>query len=236
LSTASAGDELVVVRGLEKVYRSGTQIVHALAGVDLVVRAGEFIAIVGTSGSGKTTLLNCMSGLDDFDGGSVAIDGVDVATLSESERTRQRASSLAFVFQNANLLTAFTAHENVALPMILIGAPPKDARQRARAALERVGMEHRLEHFPAELSGGEQQRVAIARALVKRPRIVFADEPTGNLDTHSAAEIMTLLRELRADGTTLILVTHDPSIAAEADRRLEVRDGRIVGDRARSGG
>ena len=236
MSDASAGHELVVVRGLEKQYHSGPQVVHALGGVDLVVHAGEFVAIVGTSGSGKTTLLNCMSGLDDVDGGSVTIDGVDLATLSEAERTRQRASSLPFVFQNANLLSAFTAHENVALPLVLTGVRPKDARRSARAALERVGMDHRLEHFPAELSGGEQQRVAIARALVKRPRIVFADEPTGNLDTHSAAEVMTLLRELRADGATLVLVTHDPAIAAQADRRLEVRDGRIIDDRAHAGG
>ena len=228
---APDGAGILVAHGVEKSYRSGPETVHALAGIDLAVREGEFLAIVGASGSGKTTLLNCLSGLDDVDGGSVVLDGVDLATLNEAGRTRRRAATTGFVFQNANLLSAFTALENVALPRTLTGTSLEDARAAARATLERVGMGSRLGHYPAALSGGEQQRVAIARALVARPRVVFADEPTGNLDTHTAGEVMTLLRELSAHGTTLLLVTHDAAIAGQADRCVEMRDGRIVGER-----
>jgi putative ABC transport system ATP-binding protein len=194
------------------------------------VREGEFLAVTGPSGSGKTTLLNCLSGLDDIDAGSVVLDGVDLASANDARRTEQRASSMGFVFQTANLLPVFTALENVALPMVLAGTAPKDARLVARLALERVGVGHRLGHFPSHLSGGEQQRVAIARAFAKRPRIVWADEPTGNLDTRTADQVIGLLRELHADGTTLILITHDVRLAAQADRGIEVRDGRVVID------
>ena len=219
---------LLVAERVHKSYRTEAEVVHALVDVDVTVQEGEFLAVTGPSGSGKTTLLNCLSGLDDIDAGSIVLDGVDLAAADDARRTEQRASSMGFVFQTANLLPVFTALENVALPMVLAGTAPKEARSVARLALERVGVGHRLGHFPSQLSGGEQQRVAIARAFAKRPRIVWADEPTGNLDTHTADEVMGLLRELHAGGTTLILVTHDVGLAAQADRAIDVRDGRVA--------
>jgi putative ABC transport system ATP-binding protein len=219
---------VLVATGVDKSYRTGAEVVHALAHVDLTVGDGEFLAVTGPSGSGKTTLLNCLSGLDDIDAGSVVLDGLELASASDDRRTEQRASSMGFVFQTSNLLPVFTALENVALPMVLTGVPRKQARRAAHAALERVGVENRAGHFPSQLSGGEQQRVAIARAFAKHPRIVWADEPTGNLDTTTARQVLELLREMHSEGTTLILVTHDAELAAAADRRVEVRDGRVV--------
>ena len=219
---------VLVATGVDKSYRTGAEVVHALAHVDLTVGDGEFLAVTGPSGSGKTTLLNCLSGLDDIDAGSVVLDGLDLVAASDDRRTEQRASSMGFVFQTSNLLPVFTALENVALPMVLTGVPRRQARHAARAALERVGVEDRAGHFPSQLSGGEQQRVAIARAFAKHPRIVWADEPTGNLDTTTARQVLELLREMHSGGTTLILVTHDAELAAAADRRVEVRDGRVV--------
>jgi putative ABC transport system ATP-binding protein len=229
-TTGSTPADLLVATGLTKSYRSGPDVVHAVVGVDLTIRAGEFLAVTGRSGSGKTTLINCLSGLDDVDEGSVVIDGVDLATMSDAERTDQRARAMGFVFQSSNLLPVYTALENVALPTVLGGATRKAAHEDARAALERVGMGSRLGHYPDELSGGEQQRVAIARAFVKRPRIVWADEPTGNLDSKSAEQVLDLLNELHRDGATLILVTHDAALAERADRRIEFRDGSIVSE------
>jgi len=219
---------VLVATGVEKSYRTGAEVVHALAHVDLTVGDGEFLAVTGPSGSGKTTLLNCLSGLDDIDAGSVVLDGLELTAASDDRRTEQRASSMGFVFQTSNLLPVFTALENVALPMVLTGVPRKQARHAARAALERVGVEDRAGHLPSQLSGGEQQRVAIARAFAKHPRIVWADEQTGNLDTTTARQVLELLREMHSEGTTLILVTHDDELAAAADRRVEVRDGRVV--------
>ena len=221
---------VLIAEGVEKSYRTEAEVVHALVDVDLTVREGEFLAVTGPSGSGKTTLLNCLSGLDDIDAGSVVLDGVDLAAADDARRTEQRAASMGFVFQTANLLPVFTALENVTLPMVLAGTAAKDARLVARHALQRVGVGHRLDHFPSQLSGGEQQRVAIARAFAKRPRIVWADEPTGNLDSETADQVVSLLRELHADGTTLIFVTHDLELAARADRRIEVHDGRVTAD------
>ena len=215
--------------GLDKTYGTGEAAVHALAGVSVTVHESEFLAITGPSGSGKSTLLNCLSGLDEIDSGSVVLDGVDLAAMDDDRRTGLRAASMGFVFQSANLLDAFTAMENVALPLILGGRARAEARRAATEALEQVGLGARLRHFPNTLSGGEQQRVAIARALVKRPRIVWADEPTGNLDTANAAQVIELFRKLVADHATVVLVTHDLELAARADRRIEVRDGRIVG-------
>ena len=222
--------DVLIAQGVVKSYRTEAEVVHALVDVDVTVHDGEFLAVTGPSGSGKTTLLNCLSGLDTIDAGSVVLDGVDLASADDARRTEQRALSMGFVFQTANLLPDFTALENVTLPMVLAGTAPKEARRAAVVALERVGVGHRLGHYPSQLSGGEQQRVAIARAFAKRPRIVWADEPTGNLDTHTADQVIDLLRELHADGTTLILITHDVRLAAQADRGIEVRDGRVATD------
>src|SRR5207302_9613185 len=187
---------MLMASGVRKGYRTGAETVEALRGVDLVVQQGEFLAVMGPSGSGKTTLLNCLSGLDDIDAGNVVVGGHDLQAMSDSDRTRQRATSMGFIFQAFNLIPVFTATENVELPLLLAGASAKEARKAAVASLERVGLGHRLTHRPPELSGGEQQRVTVARALAGRPAIVWADEPTGNLDSETAASVMALLHEL----------------------------------------
>jgi len=216
--------------GVRKVYRSGADEVDALRGVDLDVRAGEFVAVMGPSGSGKTTLLNCFSGLDSIDGGRVLIEGRSIHELPDAERTKHRAAAMGFVFQAFNLILVFTTVENVELPLLLAGTKEAEARRRAEETLARVGLGHRFRHRPTELSGGEQQRVAIARAVAGRPRIVWADEPTGNLDSEMAGSVMDLLSELHEEGLTLILVTHDNTVAARGTRLITVRDGRIVED------
>jgi putative ABC transport system ATP-binding protein len=221
---------LLAAIGVRKVYRTGAEEVEALRAVDLAVEEGEFVSIMGPSGSGKTTLLNCCSGLDDLDGGRVLLDGVDLHALSDSERTRNRASSMGFVFQAYNLIPVFSAVENVELPLLLAGADAGVARRHAAETLERVGLGHRLKHRPAELSGGEQQRVTVARALAGRPRVVWADEPTGALDSETAQQVMGLLRELNADGLTLIVVTHDDVVGGTANRIVRMRDGSVVSD------
>lgn len=216
--------------GVRKVYRTGAEEVEALRDVDLLVEEGEFVSIMGPSGSGKTTLLNCCSGLDDLDGGRVMLDGVDLHALSDAERTKNRASSMGFIFQAYNLIPVFSAVENVELPLLLAGADAADARRRASETLERVGLAGRLKHRPAELSGGEQQRVTVARALAGRPRVVWADEPTGALDSETAGQVMQLLCELNAEGLTLIVVTHDAGVGKSANRLVGMRDGRIASD------
>ena len=216
--------------GVCKTYRTGAETVEALKDVDLSVPAGQFVAVMGPSGSGKTTLLNCLSGLDDIDAGRVLVDGESIHELSDAKRTHHRASSMGFVFQAFNLIPVFTATENVELPLLLAGADAKTARAAARETLARVGLGHRLDYRPTQLSGGEQQRVTVARALAGRPRIVWADEPTGNLDSETAASVLSLLRELHAEGLTLMLVTHDEAIGASAERRVVVRDGVVVAD------
>ncbi|MDQ3353434.1 MAG: ABC transporter ATP-binding protein [Actinomycetota bacterium] len=221
---------ILSARGVHKTYRSGAESVEALDGVDLDVAAGEFVAVMGPSGSGKTTLLNCLSGLDDIDQGSVVVDGEAIHELSDARRTRHRAASMGFVFQAFNLIPVFTAVENVELPLLLAGRSPKEARTRAEETLERLGLGHRLRHRPPELSGGEQQRVTVARAIAGEPKVVWADEPTGNLDTETAAGVMGLLTDLHGEGLTLLLVTHDEGIGASAGRRVVVRDGHIVSD------
>nr|WP_276514884.1 ABC transporter ATP-binding protein [Nocardia transvalensis] len=199
--------------------------------LDLAVQAGEMVAVMGPSGSGKTTLLNCLSGLDDIDAGRVEIEGRDLFAMSDAERTRHRARSMGFVFQAYNLIPVFTVADNVELPLLLGGTRAAEARRRAAAMLDRVGLGHRLNFRPNELSGGEQQRVTIARALVARPAIVWADEPTGNLDSTMAEQVMDLMFELnRAEGQTILLVTHDASIGARVQRLVTMRDGRIVSD------
>ena len=221
---------MLTAAGVRKIYKTGAESVDALQGVDFDVAAGEFVAVMGASGSGKTTLLNCLSGLDDIDEGSVVIDGENIHEMSDARRTKHRASTMGFIFQAFNLIPVFTSTENVELPLLLAGAPAKDARQAAIETLDRVGLGHRLNHRPTELSGGEQQRVTIARALAGRPKVVWADEPTGNLDSETAGQVMGMLDELHRDGLTLILVTHDDGIGASAERRISMRDGKIVRD------
>jgi putative ABC transport system ATP-binding protein len=223
-------EPILVAEAVRKVYRSGADEVVALHSLDLVVRHGEFLAVMGPSGSGKTTLLNCLSGLDEIDFGRVIVDGLSIHELSDKERTRHRAREMGFIFQAFNLIPVFTATENVELPLLLAGVHEQESRRRARETLARVGLGHRLDRRPPELSGGEQQRVAIARALAGRPRLVWADEPTGNLDSEMAANVIELLGELHGEGLSLILVTHDSTVAAHADRLITVRDGRIVAD------
>jgi putative ABC transport system ATP-binding protein len=222
--------DLLVATQVRKVYRTAAGEVEALRSLDLTVGEGEFVAVMGPSGSGKTTLLNCLSGLDDINGGSVLLDGKSLHEMSDAERTRDRAASMGFVFQAFNLIPVLSAAENVELPLLLAGTRASEARRRAIETLQRVGLGHRVDHRPPELSGGEQQRVTIARALAGHPRLVWADEPTGALDSESAGEVMKLLAELHADGMTLILVTHDEGVGALAERMVRMRDGAIVSD------
>jgi putative ABC transport system ATP-binding protein len=231
-----APEPVLLAEGVRKIYRSASDEVEALRGVDLEVSVGEFVAVMGPSGSGKTTLLNCFSGLDSIDGGRVLVEGKSIHELPDAERTQHRASAMGFVFQAFNLIPVFTTVENVELPLLLAGARESEARSRAEETLARVGLAHRFRHRPTELSGGEQQRVALARALAGRPRIVWADEPTGNLDSEMAVSVMELLAELHDEGLTIILVTHDSTVAARGTRRITVRDGRIVEDVALAGG
>ncbi|HEY9373969.1 ABC transporter ATP-binding protein [Streptomyces sp.] len=222
---------LLVASGVRKIYRTGSVEVTALLDLDLVVRHGEMVAVMGPSGSGKTTLLNCLSGLDDIDAGRVEVDGHDLFAMSDAARTEHRAHTMGFVFQAFNLIPVFSAVENVELPLLLVGTRPREARRRALDMLDRVDLGHRVEHRPSELSGGEQQRVTIARALAGRPVIVWADEPTGNLDSAMADQVMDLLCELNRDESqTIVLVTHDSAIGARVPRLIRMRDGQLVDD------
>ena len=228
-------EPILVATDVTKVYRTGDVAVEALKHLTVTVEPGELVAVMGPSGSGKTTLLNCLSGLDDIDAGQVVVQGRDLFAMRDADRTEHRAKTMGFIFQAFNLIPVFSAAENVELPLLLVGIPQSAARDRAVAMLERVGLGHRVNHRPAEMSGGEQQRVTIARALVGRPAIVWADEPTGNLDSTMAAEIMDLLCELNeSDGQTIVLVTHDPAIGSRANRMIRMRDGRLVEDSARA--
>lgn len=216
-----------MAEGVRKVYRSGAESVEALKDLDLTVARGEFVSVMGPSGSGKTTLLNCLSGLDSIDAGHVLVNGESIHEQSDAKRASQRARQMGFIFQSFNLIPVFTASENVELPLLLAGASPTEARRRAEETLERVGLGHRKNHRPNELSGGEQQRVTIARALAGNPAIVWADEPTGNLDSETAGAIMELIAELNGEGLTVVLVTHDAAIGALAGRLIRMRDGAI---------
>jgi ABC-type lipoprotein export system ATPase subunit len=227
----SPSSAIVAARRVHKIYRTHGIEVPALIGVSVAINCGEMVAIMGPSGCGKTTLLNCLAGLDTVDGGDIAIAGRDLARMRDGERTDFRARTMGFVFQSFNLLPVLTALENVELPLLVLRVKPRQARKRAREMLAAVGLPDRERHRPAELSGGQRQRVAIARALVNEPAIVWADEPTGNLDSEAADEIMSLMAELnRIHRQTFVIVTHAAEIGARAHRILTMRDGRIEGE------
>ncbi|ACM24056.1 MULTISPECIES: ABC transporter ATP-binding protein [Thermotoga] len=219
---------MIEVRNLWKEY-NGRDRVTALKGINLKINSGEFVVILGPSGSGKTTLLNCLSGVDRPTKGTVIIDGTDLYALSEEERTGFRAKNMGFVFQFFNLVPVLTALENVELPLLILGVNRREAKERAFDMLRRVGLAHKWNRFPEELSGGEKQRVAIARALVHNPKVVWADEPTGALDSETGGMIIDLLMEMKKN-STLVIVTHDERIAEKADRVIKIRDGQIVQD------
>jgi ABC-type lipoprotein export system ATPase subunit len=222
---------IVEARKLVKTYDTGAVKVNALKGVDLAVAPGEMVAIMGPSGCGKTTLLNCLSGLDSIDGGDVVIEGVSLAEMSDRERTDYRAAHMGFVFQFYNLMPVLTAVENVELPLLVSRVPGKEARAKALDALELVGLRGRANHVPDELSGGERQRTTIARSLVNDPAIVWADEPTGDLDSENAADITDLMRHLNVErGLTFLIVTHDLNVGRKADRLVRMLDGEVVED------
>jgi ABC-type lipoprotein export system ATPase subunit len=221
---------IISARQVQKWFRNGKIEVHALRGVDIDVQAGEMLAIMGPSGCGKTTLLNCLSGLDDFDEGEVEIEGTSLRKMADKKRTKYRAERMGFIFQTYNLLPVISAVENVELPLLVTGMRPRDARRRALEVLDQVGLADRGDHRPAELSGGQRQRVTVARALANQPAIVWADEPTGALDSKAADDILQLMRKLNQEaGQTFVIVTHDPEMAAACDRIIQMRDGQIVG-------
>jgi putative ABC transport system ATP-binding protein len=227
----SETDAIVEATNVVKTYSSGSAEVHALRGVSLSVPRGEILGIMGPSGCGKTTLLNCISGLDVIDGGSVRIDGVDLASLSDKKKTSYRAQNMGFIFQTYNLLPVLSAVENVELPLVVSGVGAGKARERAMAALERVGLPDKAHSRPAQLSGGQRQRVTIARSLVNDPAIIWADEPTGALDSKTANDIVTLMEQLNDEhGQTFVLVTHDAGIGKRCHRLVHMSDGAIVGE------
>jgi putative ABC transport system ATP-binding protein len=226
----SANPELIQLENVTRIYQVGETEVRALDGVTLHIHQGDFVALMGPSGSGKSTLLNVVGCLDPPTSGVYRLAGEEVQGLSESRLAEIRQKKIGFIFQSYHLVPRMTALRNVELPMILAGVEPRERRERARAALEPLGMTHRAQHRPDQLSGGECQRVAIARAMVERPSILLADEPTGNLDSKTGEEIITLLEGLNREGLTIVLVTHDPRIAAHARRLLLMRDGRLLSD------
>ncbi len=228
MGSTGTAPAVVQARELRRDYSFGKEMVHALCGVTFDVPAGDYVAIVGPSGCGKSTLLNLLGAIDRPSGGAVVINGTDVARMTDREATSFRLRNIGFVFQRFYLMPTLSARENVELPMAEAGTPKADRIARAKELLTYVGLGHRERHRPSELSGGEQQRVAIARALSNRPAILLADEPTGELDARTGAEIIALFGRLNRDGTTLIVVTHDEELASAANRKIHMRDGLIV--------
>lgn len=221
---------LIEIHDIYKIYNPGENEVRALDGVSLTVEHGEFLAIVGQSGSGKSTLMNMLGLLDIPTSGTYILDGVDVKDMTDDELSEIRNKEIGFIFQGFNLIPSLTAVENVELPLVYRGMKKEERNKLALEALDRVGLSHRLDHLPKQMSGGQQQRVAIARAVAARPPIILADEPTGNLDSHSGVEVMKILHELHEEGHTVILITHDNDIADEAERVIRISDGQIVAD------
>ena len=222
--------DLIMLKGIKKIYPLGKVEVHALRGIDLRLKRGEFVAIMGPSGSGKSTLMHIMGCLDTPTEGTYILDGVEVHKLDEDSLAEIRKKKIGFVFQNFYLLPRVSTEYNVALPMIYNRLPYRERREKALKLLEKVGLSQRIHHLPSELSGGERQRVAIARALANNPDIIFADEPTGNLDTEMGAEIMEIFKELHKEGKTIVMVTHERYIAQYAERIIHIKDGRIEGE------
>ena len=224
---------LIAVRNLYKIYTIGTVKVHALNGVSFDVFEGEFVAIVGTSGSGKSTLLNMLAGLEPPTKGTIRIAGKQIERMNEHELVAFRRNNVGFIFQSYNLLPTMNGVENVAMPLMFRGVPREQRERAARGVLKRVGLGHRMSHYPRQMSGGQQQRVGIARAFVTKPEVVFADEPTGNLDSKTKAEVMDMICSFARDfNQTIVLVTHDPQMASYADRIVTLFDGRIIDDRS----
>ena len=222
-------ESVVIGKDVWKVYGSGDTEVTALQGVSLEISRGEMLAIMGPSGCGKTTFLNCFSGLDEITRGQITLEGVDLHSMNDRTKSEYRARRVGFVFQAYNLLPVLSATENVEMPLLIAGVPGREARERARTMLTELGLGDRLDRRPSELSGGQQQRVSLARALVGHPAIVWADEPTGNLDEGDSRQVTTLLRHLnKTYDQTIVVVTHDASVASECDRTLHMRDGRFV--------
>jgi putative ABC transport system ATP-binding protein len=226
----STGQSLIHLDGLGKVFYTEEVETHALSNINLDIRSGEFVSIAGPSGCGKTTLLSILGLLDSPTHGQYLLDGEGVEKLSASQRAKIRNQAIGFIFQAFNLIGDLTVYENVELPLTYRGTPGSERKERVQAALERVGMAHRMNHYPSQLSGGQQQRVAVARAIVGRPLILLADEPTGNLDSKNGGAVMDLLRELHSEGATICMVTHDPRYAHVAERSIHLFDGQVVSE------
>ena len=219
---------MIELRDISKVYKVGDERVHALDHACLHIRPHEFVSIIGPSGSGKSTLMNIIGCLDTADAGQYLLDGIPIEDYDENALAKIRSQKIGFVFQSFNLIAKLTAEENVELPLIYQGVPRSERQERVRAALERVGLSNRGKHMPTEMSGGQQQRAAIARALVTRPSLILADEPTGNLDSKTSAEIMEMFHELHRQGNTILLITHDNDVARQAKRSVHILDGRLT--------
>ena len=219
---------MIELKDISKVYKIGEERVHALDHANLHIRPHEFVSIIGPSGSGKSTLMNIIGCLDTADGGQYFLDGIPIEDYDENALARIRSEKIGFVFQSFNLIPKLSAEENVELPLIYQGVPKAERQERVRRALERVGLANRAKHLPTEMSGGQQQRAAIARALVTRPSLILADEPTGNLDSKTSAEIMEIFHELHRQGNTILLITHDNEVAKQAARSVHILDGRLT--------